>query len=55
MNTLNIEQKACVDLFYLQQEMLQRIIQVTGYDDTKVKSYIQNGKRNLKLCMDRNE
>jgi len=55
MNTLNVEQKACVDLFYLQQKCYKEIIQVTGYDDTKVKSYIQNGKRNLKLCMDRNE
>jgi RNA polymerase sigma factor (sigma-70 family) len=55
MNTLNVEQKACVELFYLKQKCYKEIIEVTGYDDTKVKSYIQNGKRNLKLCMDRNE
>jgi RNA polymerase sigma factor (sigma-70 family) len=55
MGTLSIEQRACVDLFYLQQKCYKEIIQVTGYNDTKVKSYIQNGKRNLKLCMDRNE
>ena len=55
MGTLNIEQRACVNLFYLQQKCYKEIIQVTGYDDTKVKSYIQNGKRNLKMCMDRNE
>lgn len=55
MGTLNIEQRACVDLFYLQQKCYKEIIVATGYDDTKVKSYIQNGKRNLKLCMDRNE
>lgn len=55
MNTLNAEQKSCVELFYMQQKCYKEIIQVTGYDDTKVKSYIQNGKRNLKLCMDRNE
>ncbi len=55
MNTLNAEQKACVDLFYLKQKCYKEIIESTGYDDTKVKSYIQNGKRNLKICMDRNE
>ena len=55
MNTLNVEQKACVELFYLKQKCYKEIIEVTGYDDTKVKSYIQNGKRNLKICMDRNE
>jgi len=55
MGTLNSEQRACVDLFYLKQKCYKEIIQVTGYDDTKVKSYIQNGKRNLKICMDRNE
>jgi RNA polymerase sigma-70 factor (ECF subfamily) len=55
MNTLNAEQKACVDLFYLKQKCYKEIIESTGYDDTKVKSYIQNGKRNLKICMNRNE
>jgi hypothetical protein len=29
-------------------------MEMTGYDDNKVKSYIQNGKRNLKICMEQN-
>ncbi len=54
METLNTEQKVCVELFYLNQKCYKEIIEATGYDDTKVKSYIQNGKRNLKICMDQN-
>jgi RNA polymerase sigma factor (sigma-70 family) len=46
------EQQACVSLFYLQQKCYKEIVSLTGYDDNKVKSYIQNGKRNLKICME---
>ncbi len=49
---LALEQKQCVSLFYLEQKCYKEIVQLTGYDDNKVKSYIQNGKRNLKLCME---
>jgi DNA-directed RNA polymerase specialized sigma24 family protein len=52
METLVVEQKQCVQLFYLQQKCYKEIVQLTGFDDNKVKSYIQNGKRNLKICMD---
>ena len=55
MEGLAKEQKACVHLFYLQQKCYKEITEVTGYDLNKVKSYIQNGKRNLKICMERNE
>lgn len=52
---LATEQKHCVKLFYLQHKCYKEIVQITGFDDNKVKSYIQNGKRNLKLCMEKNE
>lgn len=55
MESLAHEQKQCVGLFYLQQKCYREITEVTGYDLNKVKSYIQNGKRNLKICMERNE
>jgi len=48
------EQKDCVKLFYMEQKCYKEIVEITGFDDNKVKSYIQNGKRNLKLCMERN-
>lgn len=52
IETLVHEQKHCVQLFYLQQKCYKEIADVTGYEDKKVKSYIQNGKRNLKICME---
>lgn len=52
---LGMEQKQCVQLFYLQQKCYKEITEHTGYDLNKVKSHIQNGKRNLKICMERNE
>ncbi|HEY9007590.1 RNA polymerase sigma factor [Ohtaekwangia sp.] len=52
IDTLVVEQKQCVQLFYLQQKCYKEIVQLTGFDDNKVKSYIQNGKRNLKICME---
>ena len=51
---LTEEQKSCVRLFYIQQKCYKEIVALTGFDDNKVKSYIQNGKRNLKICMDQN-
>jgi RNA polymerase sigma-70 factor (ECF subfamily) len=51
---LMAEQKDCVKLFYMEQKCYKEIVEITGFDDNKVKSYIQNGKRNLKLCMERN-
>lgn len=54
IDELGNEQKRCVQLFYLQQKCYKEITEETGFDDNKVKSYIQNGKRNLKICMERN-
>lgn len=51
---LGNEQKQCVQLFYLQHKCYREITDATGFDVNKVKSYIQNGKRNLKICMERN-
>jgi RNA polymerase sigma factor (sigma-70 family) len=51
---LGIEQQRCVRLFYLQEKCYKEVVDDTGFDMNQVKSYIQNGKRNLKLCMERN-
>ena len=48
------EQRVSIDLFYMQQKCYKEIVEITGYDIKKVKSYIQNGKRNLKICMEKN-
>jgi len=54
IDQLVAEQKSCIQLFYIQQKCYKEIVTLTGFDDNKVKSYIQNGKRNLKICMDQN-
>lgn len=47
------EQKRCIILFYLQKKSYQEIVSNTGFTLMKVKSYIQNGKRNLKIILQR--
>ena len=49
------EQKLCVELFYLQSKSYVEIAQITGFSLQEVKSFLQNGKRNLKICMEKNE
>jgi RNA polymerase sigma factor (sigma-70 family) len=51
LNHIPEAQKICIDLFYLQKKCYQEIAVLTGYELSKVKSYIQNGKRNLKIYM----
>ena len=46
--SLNGEQKKCVMLFYLEEKSYYEVAAATGYSMNEVKSYIQNGKRNLK-------
>lgn len=48
-------QQVCVTLFYLQEKCYKEITTMTGFDHNQVKSYIQNGKRNLKNCLEKNE
>jgi len=47
------EQKTCLELFYLDKKSYQEIVNLTGYELNKVKSYIQNGKRNLKIYLEK--
>ena len=50
---LNEEQKVCVTLFYLQKNSYQQIAEKTGFSPMQVKSYIQNGKRNLRTLLEK--
>ena len=47
-------QRECVRLFYLDEKCYKEITIITGFDLNQVKSFIQNGKRNLKICMEEN-
>jgi RNA polymerase sigma factor (sigma-70 family) len=54
IDLLKDEQKECIKLFYLEELCYQEIVDSTSFELKKVKSYIQNGKRNLKICMEEN-
>ena len=53
INELNADQQQCVRLFYLEKNSYQQVSEKTGFSLLQVKSFIQNGKRNLKLLMDK--
>jgi len=53
LQELNEEQKQCVTLFYLEKNSYQQITDKTGFNSMQVKSYIQNGKRNLRLHLEK--
>jgi len=50
---LQPEQQQCVTLFYLEKKSYQEISDQTGFTMMQVKSYIQNGKRNLRLLIEK--
>ncbi len=51
---LHAEQRESVRLFYLEQKCYNEITTLTGHDWNKVRSLIQNARRNLKICMEHN-
>jgi RNA polymerase sigma factor (sigma-70 family) len=53
LHELSTEQEQCVTLFYLQKKSYQEISNTTGFSMMQVKSYIQNGKRNLKILIEK--
>ena len=53
LQQLNKEQQQCLTLFYFEKKSYAEIVATTGYDMMQVKSYIQNGKRNLRLLMEK--
>ncbi|MCC6287206.1 MAG: sigma-70 family RNA polymerase sigma factor [Chitinophagaceae bacterium] len=53
LQELNEDQKKCVTFFYLQKKSYAEIAELTEYTPMRVKSYIQNGKRNLKILLEK--
>ena len=53
LKELNAEQQQCVTLFYLQKKSYQEISESTGFSLLQVKSFIQNGKRNMKIWIEK--
>jgi RNA polymerase sigma-70 factor, ECF subfamily len=53
LEKLKKEQKECIELFYYNEKCYQDISDFLNLPLGKVKSYIQNGKRNLKICLEK--
>jgi RNA polymerase sigma-70 factor (ECF subfamily) len=49
---LKDEQRRCIQLFYYEGYGYREICEKLGMNENKVKSYIQNGKRNLRICLE---
>lgn len=52
MELLPIEQKQCVTLFFFDKRSYKEIVEMTDFDMKQVKSYLQNGKRNLRNALE---
>lgn len=48
-------QRVSILCFFMESMSYVEVVEHTQYNLKSVKSYIQNGKRNLKICMERNE
>lgn len=46
------DQKEAIELFYLKEKCYKEISTLTNTEINKVRSFIQNGRRNLKICME---
>jgi RNA polymerase sigma factor (sigma-70 family) len=55
LSTLTLDQQQAIKLFYLDGKCYNEIVEITGQEWNQVRSFIQNGRRNLKLCMERKE
>ena len=51
LTELKEEQRICIELFFLKEKCYDEVAELTGYSIKQVKSYLQNGKRNLSLKM----
>lgn len=53
LSELNEQQRNCVQWFYYEDHSYKDIADMISEDVGKVRSYIQNGRRNLKMCLER--
>jgi RNA polymerase sigma factor (sigma-70 family) len=55
LTTLSEDQRKAVQLFYLEGKCYNEIVELMGQEWNQVRSFIQNGRRNLKICMEKPE
>jgi RNA polymerase sigma factor (sigma-70 family) len=54
MEALSPDQKKSIQLFYMEEKSYKEIAGITNTEWDRVRSLIQNARRNLKICMDKN-
>jgi len=52
LDKLPHDQQKMVRMFYLENKCYNEIAESTGIEWNRIRSHIQNGRRNLKICMD---
>jgi RNA polymerase sigma-70 factor (ECF subfamily) len=50
---LKEEQRLCIQLFYLQKKSYEEVSTITHFTLKEVKSHLQNGRRNLKILLEK--
>lgn len=55
LQLLQPNQRECISLFYLEKKSYRQISDRTGFTEQQVKSYIQNGKRNMRLMIEKKQ
>jgi RNA polymerase sigma factor (sigma-70 family) len=55
LTTLSEDQRKAVQLFYIEGKCYNEIVELMGQEWKQVRSHIQNGRRNLKICMEKTE
>jgi len=53
LGTLTGDQQEAIRLFYLEGKCYNEIVEMTGHEWNYIRSCIQNGRRNLKICMEK--
>jgi RNA polymerase sigma factor (sigma-70 family) len=51
IESLHPDQQICIRLFYIEERSYKEIMEHTNFSFEQVKSYVQNGKRNLKIAL----
>ena len=52
IENLKVEQRECIRQFYYENRCYKEIATLMDLDENKVKSHLQNAKRNLKICLE---
>lgn len=55
ISKLKNEQLRCIKLFYYENRCYREMAEILKLDERKVKSHLQNAKRNIKICLEKKD